>query len=142
MGLFIGEKGRDTAVFTNGHSAIDLWNRYDNTINVIELKTHNRMIGIITEIFFYSNYMLDLVCDDGLFKLAEGGTERGYNELEKGLKNVNGILLADDDKNGGFYPCVDDDKVLEILNDNGKDNLDYFKAKYHITISVDVSIPC
>ena len=140
VGLFKEKKERDTAIFTNGHSAIDLWNRNDNTINVVELKTHNRMIGIITEIFFYSNYMLDLVSENGLFEIAKGGTERGYNELEKGLKNVNGILLADDDKNGGFYPCVDDE-VIMILKENGKDNLDYYKANYHVTSSVEVTKP-
>ena len=34
-------------------------------------KTNNRMIGIVTEIFFYSNYVYDLVSEDGLFALND-----------------------------------------------------------------------
>lgn len=86
-GLFEESVARDNAVFTGGKSAIDLWSVNGNTINIIELKTNNPMIGIVTEIFFYSNYVYDLVSKDGLFSLNEqvkgGKSHRGYEDLLK-----------------------------------------------------------
>ncbi len=135
VGLFIGKKSKDTAVFTCGRSAIDLWNRNGETINVVELKYKNNMIGIITEIFFYANYMLDLVDENGLFMLADnkGNNSRGYNELEKGLMRVNGIMLAD-----SYHPCVDA-RSLKVLNENSKkEKLKYYLAEYSVEISVKI----
>ncbi|SES96098.1 hypothetical protein SAMN04487771_1002107 [[Clostridium] aminophilum] len=134
VGLFSGEKSKDTAVFTYGHSAIDLWNKDGNTINIIELKYNNNMIGIITEIFFYSNYMLDLVSNTGLFHLAEneGDNCRGYAELKKGMERVNGIMLAN-----SYHPCIEDERCLKELNKNKlKDRLKYYCVKYDAKIIV------
>ena len=55
VGLFEESVARNNSVFTGVKSAIDLWSVNGNIINVIELKTNNPMIGIVTEIFFYSN---------------------------------------------------------------------------------------
>lgn len=61
VGLFEDEVKRDNVVFTGGTSAIDFWALDDKekTINIYELKTKNNMVGILTEIFFYSNYVND-----------------------------------------------------------------------------------
>jgi hypothetical protein len=61
VGLFVKKKSKETSIFTYGHSAIDLWSIKDDILSIIELKAKNRMIGIITEIFFYVNYMNDFV---------------------------------------------------------------------------------
>lgn len=64
------------------------------------------MIGIITEIFFYSNYVNDLISEDGLFTLNEqlksGKSHRGYEEFLKckGKISIKGIMLAED---GNFH---------------------------------------
>ena len=81
VGLFVDKVGRDNAVFTGGKSAIDLWSINGSAFNVVELKTNNPMIGIVTEVFFYSNYIYDLVMPDGLFVL---------NELPKGKRDHRG----------------------------------------------------
>lgn len=135
VGLFYGEKTRNTSIFTSGHSAIDLWKRNGKTLNVIELKYKNSMIGIITEIFFYSNYMLDLLDANGLFKLADsaGESSRGYNELEKGIGKINGIMLAD-----RYHPCVDCRCLFELNQNNINDKLKYYKAEYRADVSVDI----
>ena len=136
VGLFVGKKSKYTSVFTYGHSAIDLWKKDGNTINVIELKYQNSMIGIITEIFFYSNYMLDLVDENGLFTLlkTEGKKYRGYDKLEKGNCRIYGIMLAD-----SYHPCVDNRCLDELNRNNIKDKLQYYKAEYRAEISVDIT---
>ena len=68
VGLFLGKVKDDNQIFTGGASAIDLWTLKDNVLQVIELKADNPMVGIITEIFFYSNYMYD-------FRLVRGQSQ-------------------------------------------------------------------
>lgn len=133
VGLFCKEKSKHTSVFTYGHSAIDLWNKNGDTINVVELKYNNNMIGIITEIFFYSNYMLDLVGERGVFSLAEGEDCRGYSELKKGITSVNGIMLANK-----YHPCVNNG-TLKVLNDNSNKSLKYYLAEYKADIIVNIN---
>ena len=133
VGLFAEEIKRDNAVFTGGKSAIDLWTIKDDEINIVELKTKNKMIGIITEIFFYSNYIYDLVREDGLFQLSQISNPkdnlRGYEEIVNSeLKQINGIMLADDNN---YHPWVCDES-LAILNDNGNPNLNYFLENYSL----------
>lgn len=132
VGLFEEKIARNKSVFTGGKSAIDLWNIKDDEINIVELKTKNRMMGIITEIFFYSNYIFDLVSEDGLFQLSAvpkgKGNHRGYEEIYNSkIKKVNGIMLAD---NGNYHPWVC--KCLSVLNDNGNSNLNYQCENYHL----------
>ncbi|WP_026512168.1 hypothetical protein [Butyrivibrio sp. LC3010] len=133
--------GKKNAWFTYGHSAIDLWNINGDAINVIELKARNRMIGIVTEIFFYTNFVYDFVMNKKttgfiMSDIPEGVNEnelRGYSELYKSkgkIRKVNGIMLVDDDN---YHPCVTKD-ILVILNDNGKGDLNYFRESYHLGI--------
>lgn len=138
VGLFEESVARDNAVFTGVKSAIDLWSVNGNTINIIELKTKNPMIGIVTEIFFYSNYVYDLVSEDGLFTLNEqvkgGKSHRGYEEIlklkeEKSIK-IQGIMLADD-----FHPCVKD--CCEELNKNNMGSIQYSASSYRLNVVID-----
>ncbi|SEL07253.1 hypothetical protein SAMN02910377_02581 [Pseudobutyrivibrio ruminis] len=141
VGLFVGKKSKDNSVFTYGHSAIDLWSIHEDTISIVELKAKNRMIGIITEIFFYVNYINDFInpkCPYR-FELAEptegksSDSNRGYlklyDKIKTGnLKNVVGIMLADDGDR--FHPCIDQ-KLIDIMDRNSA-NFKYKLAMYHV----------
>ena len=108
-------------------------------MNIVELKTNNRMIGIVTEIFFYSNYMYDFLVENNSFELGDYEKDvRGYKEIveKKGeIKKIKGILLAD---KGNYYPCVTD-KVVDVLNGNQNVNISYVKREYRIN-RVDINI--
>ena len=116
-------------VFTGGKSAIDLWSWNKEEFHVIELKAANVMIGIITEIFFYSNYMRDLLLEDGLFTIYKpkgASGNRGYTYIQENeYSKVNGIMLAD-----AFHPLVKDECILQLMNDNGTDEIKYFLTEY------------
>lgn len=131
VGLFEGEVKKENKVFTGGKSAIDLWTwkgDEDASFEVIELKVSNPMIGIITEIFFYSNYMYDLMVGiDFNFVLNKPigkKDDRGYHYLKKGhYKQIIGIMLADK-----YHPLIRKE-FIEILNDNQtNDAIKYIKA--------------
>lgn len=130
VGLFKDGVSKENTVFTRGKSAIDLWTYNDNEVSVIELKYKNRMIGIITEVFFYSNYMYDLVTRDGWFTINETPNKtpaRGYEKLTvKVYDAINGIMMAEKD---GYHPLVND-KSVEILNDGKNKNIRYFMKEY------------
>ena len=132
VGLFKENKSKDTSVFTYGHSAIDLWNINNDTFNVIELKTNNRMLGIITEIFFYSNYIYDLLLGKSNFCLqAPKGEFRGYDKLYENkdkVKRIKGILLADDMK---YHPCVTEE-TIGVLSNNKDIEIEYVLKSYHV----------
>lgn len=133
VGLFSEEAKEKNRVFIGRRAAIDLWVIKDDEINIVELKTKNVMIGIITEIFFYSNYVYDLVREDGLFQLSpiqnKKNNLRGYEEIANStLRQINGIMLADDNN---YHPWVCDES-LAILNDNGNPNLKYFLENYSL----------
>lgn len=90
---------------------------------------------IRTEIFFYSNYMWDLVRDNGGFEISkienqkeekEAGL-RGYKEIQKGkYKQIKGVLLADE----GFYHPLVTEEVIKTLNGNKKElvPIEYMRA--------------
>ena len=145
VGLFKGEKSDGTAVFTGKKSAIDFWLLYKNELNIYELKAKNKMVGILTEIFFYSNYMRDVYWHNSLETkqnveiLNPKKTDRSYNKLCDGIKNITkitGWILADE-----FHPLVKDatDAVINIMNDNGiKNELQYDKKQYDLKIDINV----
>lgn len=130
VGLFKDEVGKENRIFTGGKSAIDLWTYNNNEISIVELKYKNRMIGIITEIFFYANYMYDLVTQNDRFIMNTTPNKtpaRGYEKLTvKGFDTVNGIMLAD---KTGFHPLVNE-KGLEILSNGSNPKIKYYMAKY------------
>ena len=137
VGLFKGNVSDDTLIFTGGKSAIDLWTCNEKTFYPIELKADNKMVGIVTEIFFYSNYMFDLVCEGGAFKLNKDGKDRGYDEIINNypFEKVKGIMLADE-----YHPLIND-KILKILNNNNTNKkISYAMAEYDLNISVELSI--
>ena len=138
VGLFKNEVSKDNSIFTYGKSAIDLWTYNGTEINVVELKFKNRMIGIITEIFFYSNFMYDLVTENGWFVINDAPDKikaRGYEKLtSSGLyESINGIMLADKAK--GFHPLVSE-KAVKVLNDSNNSNISYHLETYEYKCDV------
>jgi len=136
VGLFRNEVKKENSVFTGGKSAIDLWSWNNDMFHVIELKTLNPMIGIITEIFFYTNYMRDLLVKK-TFTLNEGKGDRGYDILKKckEIKKINGIMLADK-----YHPILEDKtkEILDVMNDNQDAGIHYYKIDYAYTYTLEV----
>ena len=149
VGLFRMKAGRtkgtyncskDTMVFTGGKSAIDLWTWQDKSFKVIELKTENPMIGIITEIFFYSNYMYDFLIrewkKDVGFKLNEpcpkNKDDRGYSNIKKGnFDNITGIMIADK-----YHPILENNEVIKVLKESACVNITYEKYHYKYPLNL------
>lgn len=140
VGLFKNEKSDATAVFTGKKSAIDFWLLDKNELNIYELKAKNKMVGILTEIFFYSNYMRDVYWHKSLEKKDNvtirnpQKTDRSYNKLCGGIENITkitGWILADE-----FHPLITD-AVINIMNDNGiESELQYDKKQYDLKIDI------
>ena len=119
-----GEVAEKNMVFTGAKSAVDLWNISDDEFRVYELKTENKMVGIVTEAFFYSNYFYDFLVS-GAFTLNRGAEcDRGYPELlSSKINKIVGVLLADE-----FHPLINSETV-KLLNGNNL-NIEYVSARY------------
>ena len=123
VSLFDATKSNTTGVFTGGKSAIDFWAVDGDTINVYELKSDNPMVGIITEVFFYSNYVHDVFISKSLDHgkgcvKPEDGTYRSYDKI--GGKKVKGIMLSNSNRKG-WHSSLDKptrNKIKEIMNKN------------------------
>lgn len=130
VGLFKDEESDTTNVFTGDKSAIDLWTWNKDEFCLVELKTLNKKVGkqdIVTETFFYANYMRDLLCEDGLFTLNSGKkkNDRGYsNILNNSFKKINGMMLADK-----YHPMITD-KTIDILNAGKIKEIHYVRVTY------------
>lgn len=113
VGLFSHEVTAKNEVFARGNAAVDLWTWDGDKFYAFELKYKNKMVGIITELFFYANYLYDLLIKKN-FKLNEKRTKkRGYcNLLGNEFKEICAYMLVDE-----MHPLIDE-KVLEILNDS------------------------
>ena len=128
VSLFEGTKPSTTnVVFTRGKSAVDFWAVDGDTINVYELKSDNPMVGIITEIFFYSNYVHDVFIskslDHGKGSVEiEDGTYRSYDKIKgnKG-KQVKGIMLSNSNRKGWHSSLGKPtrNEIKRIMNANG-----------------------
>ena len=122
-----------TSVFIHKRAAIDLWTWNKDEFEVIEIKTDNPMMGIVTEIFFYSNYMYDfLIRENGRFILnapqKETNNDRGYSNIlhnRDSFKRVCGIMLAD-----RFHPILEKPIFLDILNKKSDVDIKYILASY------------
>lgn len=120
VGLFEGEMTTEhTSLFTGRNSAVDLWTVSEDTLYAIELKADNKMVGAVTEIFFYANYVYDMYVQPAYrFFMNPGMADfdfRGYQKLLEcapGLRQVKGILLLDE---GSVHPLISEG-VLGVLN--------------------------
>lgn len=126
VSLFEGTKAKATGVFTGGKSAIDFWALDGDTINVYELKSDNPMVGIITEIFFYSNYVYDVFISESMnhgkgsvtHKAVE---DRSYNKIDGKKTKVKGIMLSNSNRKGWHSSLGKPtrNEIEKIMNGNG-----------------------
>lgn len=148
VSLFEGSSVTGNEVFTRQKSAIDFWAADRGTINVYELKVNNPMVGIITEIFFYSNYVHDVFIA-GYLNHTKGKVShktdvqlRNYDKITG--KKVHGIMISnrrDDDK--GWHSSLDEltrRKITDIMNTNGTAGIiQYTFLKYNFKMSITVT---
>lgn len=135
VGLFEEEISKATKVFTGGKSALDLWgfsNSNPNDFYIFELKYNNRMIGTITEAFFYANYMHDLLDINGAFTLSDNGKKnyRNYSTIyslkDKDINRIHAVMLLD--KNS-IHPAITPE-LLAVLNQGNQKSIEYSLAEY------------
>lgn len=133
VGLFREKVTNKNAFFTTNRSAIDLWSVDNENIAIFELKTDNNKIGIITELFFYSEFVYDIFIDRANMQNRDtDNTERGYNEIasdESLNKNLKAFFLANK-----FHPLLTD-KVIDVMNSGKKcieGKITYGKIEYKI----------
>lgn len=148
VSLFEGTKLNTNGVFTWGKSAVDFWALDGDAINVYELKVNNPMVGIITEIFFYSNYIHDVFIA-GYLNHTKGKVShktdvqlRNYDKITG--KKVQGIMISnrrDDDK--GWHTSLDEltrRKITDIMNTNDTAGIiQYTFLKYNFKMSITVT---
>ncbi|WP_418309456.1 hypothetical protein [Phascolarctobacterium succinatutens] len=145
VGLYEDEVKKDNVVFTGGSAAIDFWALDDKekVINVYELKTKNKMVGVLTEIFFYSNYVNDIFVNQKIgdaygkivkSKIKNAGkkvSHRNYEKLELDLTNykVNGIMICD-----VLHSDIIDnwEPLIKLMNTNGV--IDYSNIKFELEL--------
>lgn len=117
VGIFFEEKTNDTRVFTGGASAIDLWGIDDEkkTLCIYELKIkENYKVGIISELYFYANLMMDLYGSNPAFITKDKSKKyyRGFENLAnvKTVEKVEAFFLVEK-----LHPLITDD-VIEMMS--------------------------
>ena len=141
VGLFVGTKAKDHVVFTGGTSAADFWAVDGDTVKVYELKSKNPMVGIITEIFFYSNYVCDVFIEKGN-KMNPNKPKKYYRNYDKIKgKKVQGIMLSNSD---GWHASLKDvasrNQIIDIMNDNSiEKKIQYAWIEYNFRMSITVT---
>ena len=106
VGLYETEKSEQNSVFTYGKSAVDLWALTTDGVVIYELKTRNPMVGLLTELMFYANYMYDLYAARNTIWPAAPPDRidvrilRGYDRLydsyrANNIKTIHAAMLTD-----------------------------------------------
>ncbi len=132
----VGVQKNEKPFFTGGLSAIDLWGTKGNKLTIIELKyngsdSNNIKVGIISELFLYSNIMVDIVKGKILppSSLSKVNAEHSFYSKCKKYTQIHAEMLSDK-----YHPLVENDKVFEILNDRTQRESDipviFKKTKY------------
>ena len=103
-----------------------------NELTIIELKYENEMVGIISELFFYTSLMRDIVLGRISKPDAILSHEKAlYQNIEK-TNVIHARMLAD-----VYHPLVDYEHVFKLLNDNQLEDvkIDFDKSLYSYTPS-------
>ncbi len=124
VGLFYSEKNSNFERTPRQGSQIDLWTITGDTIAIYELKDYNnRKVGIISELMFYVNVMVDLVEDtlhfsDGAEKSKFRSFDVVYNAINSNsIHNIEGVFLTND-----LHALLQSrhSEVLDLLNNNAR----------------------
>ena len=132
-GLFCEEVHTSHTVFAGNKGAMDFWNlssiNDESVMTVVELKTLNKMIGEITEAWFYGHYCYDVYCRNGLFNknLGKNKSFRGYEELKNNeIDKINMVMFSDE---GNVHPLMADKRIVEMMNKRSA-GITYFLMTY------------
>lgn len=140
VGLFDGVVSEDTHFTPGNRSCIDIWSIKGEELNIFELKKPgNCLLGIISELMFYTNVVNDLLShnilfDENYLKKRKSVTNNYRNFARfydiysgsKTISHINAILLADE-----LHPQINDE-ILKIINDSPRHkqcNITYRIAK-------------
>ncbi|MBD5239422.1 MAG: hypothetical protein HDS64_06590 [Bacteroidales bacterium] len=100
-GLFKGIVKTEATITPRGASQIDLWQLYDHTMHIYELKKEgNESIGIISELMFYVCTIRNII--DGFISYPDISKEKDFRSFmafaiavkNKELRNVTGYFTA------------------------------------------------
>lgn len=142
VGLFQERKPKPIPFFAGNKSAVDLWTYHEDTLSIFELKVQNKMIGMVTELFFYANYVYDMFCDVSSSFFPQppkrSGNDRGYSHLvsqegNKIYKRVHAFFLYDEEQ---IHPLISKEAVA-ILN-QGTEFIQYILLSYPLHIPASV----
>ena len=124
-------------VFTAGHAAIDLWCISEDCedICIYELKklsdkkSKNNKVGIVSELYFYSNLIYDLYCVQNNFSVSGGSaTGRGFEKIidsNTRIKKVHAFFLVEE-----LHKEINN--VIPLLNQNTP--IDYNLLQYELRV--------
>lgn len=130
--LPVGVKKNGESFFAGSKAAIDLWGMRGNELTIIELKYENKMVGIISELFFYVNIIRDMILGNIDKPTAILSYEKELYMRIKSMKKIHARMLADI-----YHPLIEKKEVFEILdNSTYKDiPIDYKKDIFKYTPS-------
>jgi len=111
--LPVGVKQNGNSFFAGNKAAIDLWGMNENELTIIELKYKNKMVGIISELFFYASLMRDIVLGRISKPKAKLSHEKELYDCINQISIIHARMLADE-----YHPLVDNECVFTLLNDN------------------------
>lgn len=126
VGIFYDKVSRKTHFTTGQKSAIDIWAIKDGVFSVFELKKPNNIVlGIISELMFYTNIIHDIMShriqfqEDAKMQAAINNNYRGFADLYKAylsgsIQKINAVLLAD-----SLHPLIKPE-LLDFINDSAR----------------------
>ncbi len=104
--------GDNQSFFAGNKAAIDLWGMKDNELTIIELKYQNKMVGIISELFFYVNIIRDIIKGDIAAPTGKLPHEKDLYERINKMKKIHARMLADE-----YHPLIKEN-VFKVLDNS------------------------
>ena len=126
VGIFHDKVSRTTHYTTGQKSAIDIWSIKAGELSIFELKKPNNIVlGIISELMFYTNIIHDIMSHriqfqkDAKMQKAIKMNYRGFGDFYYAYQNgtiqkINAVLLAK-----SFHPLIKPE-LLEFINESAR----------------------
>ena len=124
VGIFHEKVSRTTHYTTGQKSAIDIWAIKDDCLSIFELKKpENKLLGIISELMFYTNILDDILSHRIMYEESKNveyavkhdirGFKKFHEAYEKGTINkIESIFLANN-----LHPLLSDG-LIDFINDS------------------------
>ena len=134
VGIFYNKVSRDTHYTTGQKSAIDIWAIRNQELFIFELKKpNNKVLGVISELMFYTNILQDILSHriqyrlDTKMQVAIENNFRGFGDLYRlyksgNIQNINAIILSQN-----VHPLIQL-PLLDFINDSAR--LKYCRIRY------------